>query len=255
MKIFHISDLHFGYHQDSIITSFLQEISTFNPDLVILSGDLTHRAKSSEYRLLADFLHQIPCAVMAVPGNHDIPLYRIWTRLFFPYSLYKKHVSPTLYCEYQNDAVRVLGVNSVNPARVKSGQLSVEVLQKILHYFSPEFEGCNILFFHHNFDYLAGYHKPLKNSRQFIDYLKKSSVHMVCTGHLHYANVSEIKKDASPSCLNLHGGSLSCERSKDNTNSYYSIEIHQKKGTITWRTFNGSEFQTGNRQEMDFNQG
>ncbi|MBA2649858.1 MAG: metallophosphoesterase [Legionella sp.] len=244
MRIVHISDLHFGMHHEFIVESFLKDLADIQPDLILISGDLTHRATDEQYKSFLAFVNQLRPVVCMVPGNHDIPLHNVLARLYNPFGQYKKHIHPTLTASFQNELVRVLGVNSVNPHRIKDGKLSSLTLDHIKEYFEPTFDGLSILFFHHNFDYIEGLHKPLENFQLFLDYLKKSSIDMVCTGHSHFASISNIEKINQQSSIVLHAGSLLCKRSKDGLNSYYVIETKKQGCNIDWRVFTNDIFET-----------
>lgn len=255
MKIFHISDLHFGMHHEFLIDYFLKDLSDIKPDVILISGDITQRATSEQYKLFLNFLKKLNCTVCAVPGNHDIPLHNFFERAFCPFKKYTSHVAPELGTQFENNLVRILGVNSVNPHRVKNGRLSSDTLQRIQEYFQSPFNGLNILFFHHNFDYFEGLHKPLENYRQFLGYLKESTVDIVCTGHSHFANISLIEKNDHKASLVLHAGSLLCKRSKDSLNSYYLIETKKNGCKIDWRVFKNKSFNTIATHDIDFSKG
>lgn len=253
MKIIHISDLHFGYHREDLITVFLQEMEIYQPDMIIISGDLTHRAKHHQYQQFSAFLKKLPGHICVVPGNHDIPLHNVWMRYLFPFKKYERYVSQNLNVAFNNDHMRLLGVNSTNPHRISSGILSLEILQIIKDYFKDSFDGINLLFFHHNFDYMAGWHKPLENYQLLLNYLKDSQIDIVCTGHLHYANINFIQKNNEKSCILMHSGSLSCQRSKDGLNSYFELNMQEKRyGQIHWRVFENKKFQMKQTWEIDF---
>lgn len=252
MKIAHISDLHFGMHQPVILTAFLQEVALNQPDLILISGDLTQRGRIHQYQELCAFLKQLPAQTLTVPGNHDIPLYNSLARFICPFRNYKRYVNPQTTSIFENSGLRILGVNSVNPFQLKDGNLPHETLDSIKHYFNTQDEKLNLLFFHHNFDYLEGLHKPLKNAQEFLSYLKQSPIHLVCTGHLHYSHLSLITKNNNYPCLALHAGSLLCTRSKDHLNSYYLIETNQQRCAIYWRVFNHQAFSTRSSYFIDF---
>jgi DNA repair exonuclease SbcCD nuclease subunit len=74
----------------------LELIDRNRPDLVVISGDLTQRARPEQFRQAREFVDRIPVPSLAVPGNHDVPLYRVWERIFSPYGCYRKHFSPDL---------------------------------------------------------------------------------------------------------------------------------------------------------------
>ncbi|WP_419419949.1 metallophosphoesterase family protein [Legionella sp. D16C41] len=252
MKIIHISDLHFGMHDEHILAAFIQDIMAHKPDIMIISGDLTQRAKISQFKQFKEFFNQLPKPVFIVPGNHDIPLYNTLARLLYPFENYKRYVTPDLTVTFSNQDIRILGVNSVHPYYIKDGRLTHKLLLTIKQYFDNEDEKLNILFFHHNFDYLEGLHKPLENDQEFLYYLKDSAINIVCTGHLHYAHLGLIEKNNHYPCLVMHAGSLMCQRSKDGLNSYYILENNKQSCTINWRVFSEQRFMTKSVHYIDF---
>ncbi|WP_133140845.1 metallophosphoesterase family protein [Legionella genomosp. 1] len=249
MKIIHISDLHFGLHRQEIIHRFLIEAAAIQPEIIIISGDLTHRARSEQFRDLKAFLSRLPGKVLIVPGNHDVPAFDLIQRFLTPFDKYRHFISNAMEVSYENESVRILGLNSVNPYSIKDGKLSLDSLKKIETYFSEAANKLNILFFHHNFQHFEGLHRPLSNTREFIESLKKSAVHLICTGHLHYANVSFLEKNGQESFALLHAGSLSCQRTRDDRNSFYLIEAKAGECTIELRTHELNQF---NRKESHY---
>lgn len=252
MKIVHISDLHFGLNHEHIAKQFLIDIKQLKPALFIISGDLTHRAEKSQFADLKLFLDALPAPILIVPGNHDIPLYHLIRRLFKPFKNYERYIGNYYSHHFNNETMAILGINSVNPLQVKDGKLSSKNLLKIKSYFEEQQGKLNVLFFHHNFDCIEGLHKPLKNEQQFLKYLKDSAVHIVCTGHLHYAKLSFLTKNDGKPCLVLHAGSLLCTRTRDELNSYYVIDTDNQNCTVDWRVFNGEIFYCKEQYQIDF---
>lgn len=242
MRIIHISDLHFGMYQDHIREIFLAEIALLKPEIIIISGDLTQRAKKHQFELLQSFLQCLPGIVLVVPGNHDIPLYNLFRRIFYPFHAYKKYIAKRFNAQFSEDSLAILGVNSVDPYQIKDGQLSSKIIKKIKQYFRVEQKAVNILFFHHNFDHIEGLHKPLENETQFLSYLRSSNIDIVCTGHLHFAHVSLIRKNNMKPCLILHAGTLLCTRSRDALNSYFVIDLEGEQCSIDWCVFAKDQF-------------
>lgn len=251
MKIIHISDLHFGMHNPAIINPFLENLAALKPDEIIISGDLTQRARHEQYQLLQLFLKQLPAPVLIVPGNHDIPLYNVFSRFCNPFKRYNQYISSQLNANFYNEEVNILGVNSVTPYKIKDGALAHQTLNQIKNHFSSTSGQLNILFFHHNLNYFSGMHHPLNDATEFISYLKDSPIHIVCTGHLHYATVKFISKNQG-SCALLHAGSLCCLRTKDQMNSFYLIDSNNLKCTIEWRVFNMTSFSSYQTYSLDF---
>lgn len=237
MRIIHISDLHFGMHRPELIEPFFADISQLKPDLIMISGDLTQRARAEQYLLFKTFLQRFSMPYVVVPGNHDIPLTNPLSRLIRPFKNYKDYVSAELDAHFTNDVVKVLGVNSATPYRIKDGLLNDETITRIKNYFSHDSGLVNILFFHHNLNYFNGMHHPLNNAEELLEYLTESHIHLVCTGHLHYATLKLVAKKQGGQCAIVHAGSLLCQRSKDNKNSFYVIDVEPGACTIEWRVF------------------
>ncbi|MBA2657215.1 MAG: metallophosphoesterase [Tatlockia sp.] len=252
MRIVQISDLHFGMHNPYLIEPFLSDLAALEPDLILISGDLTQRAKEEQYILMQQFLERIALPFLAVPGNHDIPFFNPFKRLLQPFKHYHRYISQNLDSQFSNDEVNILGVNSVDRFKIKDGQLSQSTLERIKDHFSSNSSQLNILFFHHNLNYFSGLHHPLNNAEEFIEYLKDSPIHLVCTGHLHYANVKIISKTPAQQFALLHAGSLLCARSKDKQNSFFVIDIDKLKCKIDLRVFEGQKFNSQQGYELDF---
>ncbi len=96
-------------------------------------------------------------------------------------------------------------------------------------------------------------HQPLINADQLLQYLQNSPIHIICTGHLHYANVHLIPKQNKQYCALLHAGSTFCQRTKDGTNSYFFIKTQQLSCTIDWRVLKKNIFISNNIHEISFN--
>src|SRR4051812_33482571 len=90
----HLSDLHFGRHDAATAEALLESLQEQQPDLVIVSGDLTQRARRSEFAEARKFLDRIATAKLVVPGNHDVPLFNLLRRALTPFKHYEDHIAP-----------------------------------------------------------------------------------------------------------------------------------------------------------------
>jgi 3',5'-cyclic AMP phosphodiesterase CpdA len=89
IRLFHVSDVHFGAEDPAAIAWFTDAVARERPDAVIMTGDLTMRATPGEFQRGGDWLRSLNVPVTLEVGNHDIPYY--WDplrRLFAPYSRY-----------------------------------------------------------------------------------------------------------------------------------------------------------------------
>lgn len=78
----HLSDIHFGRVDATIIEPLVALIAELKPDVVTISGDLTQRARSEQFQEARAFLDRLPNPQIVVPGNHDVPLYNVFARFF-----------------------------------------------------------------------------------------------------------------------------------------------------------------------------
>src|SRR5688572_30210541 len=92
-NLVHISDLHFGKVDSMLIQPLVAGVHCCEPDLVVISGDLTQRAGRKEFEMAREFLDRLPQPQLVVPGNHDIPLYNLAARFFGPLSKYQRYIT------------------------------------------------------------------------------------------------------------------------------------------------------------------
>ena len=89
-RIAHLSDLHFGAEEARIAEGLLDDLASRSPDLVVVSGDLTQRARRHQFLAARAFLDRIAAPRLVVPGNHDIPLYNLAARVARPYAEFER---------------------------------------------------------------------------------------------------------------------------------------------------------------------
>lgn len=123
-RLLQVSDLHFGRDRSAAVDALVALHRDLQPDVVVLSGDLTQRATHREFlaaRALADRL--APSAILALAGNHDIPLFAIWTRLLRPYARYRRHFGSESGFVHETDDLLLIGLNSARHLRHKDGEI------------------------------------------------------------------------------------------------------------------------------------
>src|SRR6186713_1589421 len=107
-RIAHLSDLHFGRTDPAAVEGAIEAVRRLKPDLVVISGDLTQRARSHQFRAARSFLDRLPRPQIVVPGNHDIPLWNLFARSFSPLRKYRRIVTPDLTPFFADDQMAVL---------------------------------------------------------------------------------------------------------------------------------------------------
>jgi 3',5'-cyclic AMP phosphodiesterase CpdA len=127
-----VSDTHFGTEQDPVLQALVDLARAEAPDLVVLSGDITQRARSHQFRAARSFMDRLdPPALLAIPGNHDIPLFNLAARLLAPYRNYAREFGNDLEPEFESPELLVIGVNTTRPQRHKDGELSPQQIERV----------------------------------------------------------------------------------------------------------------------------
>ncbi|MFN3581870.1 MAG: metallophosphoesterase family protein [Pseudomonas sp.] len=131
IRLLQISDPHFGTQRPEVVAALTALSHSLAPDLVVLSGDITQRARRTQFEQARQFTQQLMRPVLAVPGNHDIPLFNLYSRLFRPYGNYRRAFGDDLEPEFQSAELLVIGVNSSRPGRHKDGEVSQRQIDRV----------------------------------------------------------------------------------------------------------------------------
>jgi len=126
-----VSDTHFGTERGEVMEALCAFAAKLRPDVVLLSGDITQRARRAEFVAARRFADRIGGPLLAIPGNHDIPLFDLAARLFKPYGRYAEAFGAELEPSYESDDVVVLCVNTTRAHRHKNGELSPEQIERV----------------------------------------------------------------------------------------------------------------------------
>jgi len=126
-----ISDTHFGTEQPPVLEALVALAAQQKPDLVVLSGDITQRARPCQFRAARAFIDRLEAPFLAVPGNHDIPLFDLWSRLTRPYARYAKAFGTNLEPVHASPDLLVIGVNTTRAWRHKNGEVSSAQIDRV----------------------------------------------------------------------------------------------------------------------------
>ena len=190
-KILQISDLHFGPHYVPDAGEALQQIApTLEPDVIVVSGDFSQRAKRRQFEHARCFIDRLPpVPTLLIPGNHDVPLYRIAERLLKPHALYRELICEDLNPVLKLDGLILVGLDTTSPRRaISNGRIHRDQLEhcaKVFAGVAPE--TVRIVVAHHHFapgpDYL--HDRTMPKARRAIDCFVDQGVEMILGGHLH----------------------------------------------------------------------
>jgi 3',5'-cyclic AMP phosphodiesterase CpdA len=210
LTVLHISDLHFGPpYLPSVGDSLLQKASALKPDVIVASGDFTQRAKPEQFEAARDFLDQLPNVPrVVVPGNHDVPLYRVTERLNDPLGLYRKYICPELNHVVQVNGAVFVALDSTAPRRaITNGRISLEQLEYCAQAFADAPDGAaRVVVAHHHFAPAPDYERDqfMPRAKRAMDRFLQLDVELILGGHLHRAYIGN-SLDIYPGGRKRHG--------------------------------------------------
>src|SRR5436305_6075598 len=133
-RLVHLSDLHFGAHDETLVEGVDWAVDQLKPDLVVISGDFTQRARTEQFKEACRFLQRLRDSgheVLGVPGNHDVPLYDVLRRFLSPLTRYRRFIDESLCPFVELPGVAVLGINTARSLTFKDGRLIEEQVECI----------------------------------------------------------------------------------------------------------------------------
>jgi 3',5'-cyclic AMP phosphodiesterase CpdA len=219
--LFHISDVHCGPpHLPRVAEGVLAFVAERRPGVVVVSGDLTQRARPEQFREARAFVDQIPAPVVVVPGNHDVPLYRFWERIFDPFGAYRRHFSPELEPVYRDDDLVVVGVNTAYNWTIQDGRIPVDRLRAVGELLARAPAGAlKVVVAHHHLipppDF--GTQAVLANACEAIDLFSRVGVDLVLSGHTHQAYIGSSEPfhpRGRPPVVILNSGTTTSDRGR-----------------------------------------
>lgn len=210
LTMLHISDLHFGKpYVAEVGEAVVRAAHEMAVDVIVASGDFTQRARREEYAQARAFLDRLPdLPVIVVPGNHDVPLYRVLERITAPHRLYREYISEELDTVHRLENAVIVALNSTSPLRaITNGRLDSRQLEFCARAFDGVPAGvARIVVTHHHLapapDYEGGQVMP--RAKRAMDCFSELGVEMVMGGHLHRAYIGN-SLDVYPGRDREHG--------------------------------------------------
>jgi len=224
-RLVHLSDLHFGYERKELVEPLLERVNAARPELVVVTGDLTHRGRSAQFAEAAAFLRRIEAPLIAVPGNHDIPLYRLTDRMMQPYLRYRRAIARNLEPIGHVGKVRVQGVNSVDPMAWQRGVMTAAQMRRVTEGIEPD---CvNIVALHHPMQQRPEVDKQLmRGGPEALALFELQGIDVVLTGHLHVWSVGAFLPPEGRGLLQVQAGTALCAREGDRQNEFAVLDFN-----------------------------
>ena len=128
-----ISDPHFGTVRPAVAEALVWLAGHQRPDVLVLSGDITQRARSSQFSQARAFCDRLAIPrMLAIPGNHDISLFNPYQRLVTPYARFLKAFGPTLEPSLSTPALNIIGVKTTRRWRHTNGEVSDAQIARVV---------------------------------------------------------------------------------------------------------------------------
>lgn len=227
----HLSDLHFGRVDQALLGPLRELVERIAADVVVISGDLTQRAKEEEFEAARAFLDSLPGPQIIVPGNHDISLYNVFRRFIKPLARYKRYITDDLDPVYIDDEIAVVGVNTARSLTIKDGRVSheqVAAIRERLNGVGPDV--TRIVVTHHPFDLPESFEKRdlVVRAPMAMEVFAETGVDILMAGHMHASHAGstaaryQIDEYAA---LVIQAGTATSTRGRGEVNSFNVVRI------------------------------
>lgn len=263
-RIAHLSDIHFGAHDPKIVAATEAWLQERQPDLVIISGDLTQRARREQFREASAWINRLRAAgmkLLVIPGNHDVPLYDVLRRFGAPLRRYKRYISNDLCPFYEDDEVAILGLNTARSLTIKDGRLNHEQMRLLRDRFAGVAAAkTRILVTHHPlFAMPIGKGGELSEAvgrhEDAVAAARDAGIHIALAGHFHrtYAEAAEKMVAHAGGALVIQAGTATSTRLRNaepQSFNWLHVRNHDQLElqVVVW---DGSSFQRGHHVAYD----
>jgi 3',5'-cyclic AMP phosphodiesterase CpdA len=188
-RLLQISDLHFGpKFLPEVAEGVFEAVARFRPNAVVVSGDFTQRARRDQFAAAAAFLDRFDVPTVVTPGNHDVPLYRVWERILAPYRLYHAHITPDLDHVVRLPGAVIVALNSTRRLTLTNGRIrrwQLDFVRDALGGAPPE--AARVLVTHHHLapppDFEGGNVMP--RAKRALRAFSEFGVEVILAGHMH----------------------------------------------------------------------
>jgi predicted MPP superfamily phosphohydrolase len=219
----HLSDLHFGRVDPPVLEALRRRLNALAPDVVVVSGDLTQRARARQFREARAFLDTLPKPQVVVPGNHDVPLYNVFARFLSPLASYRRIVSEDVEPAYVDDEIAILGINTARSFVLKGGRVSERQIGRVCGELRRlRRELTRIVVSHH----------PFASAERLAD----CGVDVFVSGHHHATRV------AGSSTLMVEAGTATSHRTREEPNAFNLLRIRPRAIEVEHYALRGGNF-------------
>jgi 3',5'-cyclic AMP phosphodiesterase CpdA len=228
----HLSDLHFGKIDSGLLDPLRRRLFALQPHLLVVSGDLTQRARPEQFRQARAYLDSLPRPQVVVPGNHDVPLYNVFQRFLAPLRKYRKYVSRELEPTFIDDEIAVVGVNTARSLVFKGGRINGEQVERMRSLICAVPESVTkLIVSHHPFDMPDNWqdqHQVVGRAAMALRELARCGADVYLSGHMHKSHAGEISTTfdvGGVQALMVAAGTATSTRGRGESNAFNALRI------------------------------
>jgi 3',5'-cyclic AMP phosphodiesterase CpdA len=249
--VVHLSDLHFGREDRRVVAELIQEVAGLAPSLVAVSGDLTQRARRTQFRRARAFLEALPFPRLVVPGNHDVPLFNVVARLLNPLGGYQRAITSDLEPVFVDPLLTVVGMDTTKPSRLKSGRVRAHELDRIRDTLANAgTDTIKIFVGHHPFELPddTASHQAMRTgprTESTLEALTRAGIDAFLTGHLHVSYIGHTAHRyniGGRSAIVVEAGTATSTRLRENANAFNVLQIERDAIVVDRHEWQGSRF-------------
>lgn len=227
-RIAHISDPHFGTEDAPVCAALRDSLLTAAPDLVVLSGDITQRARREQFRAARAFVDSLaPLPVLALPGNHDLPLFDLLTRFTDPYGGYHRHFCATRSPLWQDAGALVVGVDSTRALRHKHGELTPTLVASVAARLASAGARFRVVVLHHPLAVVedSDRRNRVRGADAALAAWTAAGADLFLGGHIHLPYCVAVGPQDRRAVLLQAGTAVSTRRRGGRPNSYHLVHL------------------------------
>ena len=230
-RIAHLSDLHFGRVDEELLAPLRTCLIALRADVLVVSGDLTQRARGRQFRGARAFLDTLPAPRIVVPGNHDVPLYDVVSRFLAPLRNYRRFISHDLEPAFVDQEVAIVGVNTARSSTFKGGRINEEQIERVRTILCQlPSSVMKIVVTHHPFDMPAHWEDDQTVGRAplAMQMFASCGADLLLAGHLHMSHAGACTaryRVNGYSALLVQAGTATSTRGRGEMNSFNMLTV------------------------------
>lgn len=228
-SVLHISDPHFGTERPEVLEALHAFMARCRFELIVLSGDVTQRARRTQFEAARRFIAQLPAPVLIVPGNHDLPLFDVMSRWLRPYGNYRYAMGSSLEPEYESDRVLAIGINSTRPGRHKDGEVSREQIARVADRLArARSDQLKLVVLHHpvRAKVESDLSNLLHNRDDAVAAWVGAGADLLLAGHIHLPYVMPLARGHGRAAWAVQAGTVLSSRVRGDVDNSFNLIVH-----------------------------